>query len=46
MKNSQAIKINNRKKEINVFGRKYLNPINLNIGGDPSSAAFSLHLHC
>ena len=41
MKNSQAIKINNRKKkEINVFGRKYLNPINLNIGGDPSSAAF------
>ena len=41
MKNSQAIKINDRKKkEINVFGRKYLNPINLNIGGDPSSAAF------
>lgn len=41
MKNSQAIKINDRKKkEINIFGRKYLNPINLNIGGDPSSAAF------
>jgi len=41
MKNSQAIKIIDRKKkEINVFGRKYLNPINLNIGGDPSSAAF------
>ena len=41
MKNSQAIKINDRKKkEINVFGRKYLHPINLNIGGDPSSAAF------
>ena len=41
MKNLQAIRINNnKKKEINVFGRKYLNPINLNIGGDPSSAAF------
>ena len=23
-----------------MFGKKYLNPININIGGDPSSAAF------
>ena len=41
IKNSQAIKIDSkRKKIIKIFGKKYLNPINLNIPGDPSSAAF------
>ena len=39
--NSQAIKINNKKNKIvKVFGRKHLNPIDVNIPGDPSSAAF------
>ena len=39
--NSQAIKINNKKnKIIKVFGRKHLNPIDVDIPGDPSSAAF------
>ena len=39
--NSQAIKINNKKnKIIKVFGRKHLNPIDVEIPGDPSSAAF------
>ena len=41
IKNSQAIKIVDKKEKlITVFGKKYLRPINLNIGGDPSSAAF------
>ena len=44
MKNSQAIKINNREKKINVW-QKIFKSINLNIGGDPSSAAFTT-LHC
>ena len=40
-KNSQVIKIKNGKeKKIEVFGKKYLNPININVPGDPSSAAF------
>lgn len=39
--NSQAIKIINKKnKIIKVFGRKHLNPIDVDIPGDPSSAAF------
>ena len=39
--NSQSIKINNKKnKIIKVFGRKHLNPIDVDIPGDPSSAAF------
>ena len=39
--NSQAIKISNKKnKKIKVFGRKHLNPIDVEIPGDPSSAAF------
>ena len=39
--NSQAIKINNKKNKIvKVFGRKHLNPIDVDIPGDPSSAAF------
>ncbi len=41
IKNKQAIQIKNREKKlITVFGKRYLKPINLNIGGDPSSAAF------
>ena len=41
IKNSQTIKINMKKKKIiKIFGKKYLNPINLNVPGDPSSAAF------
>ena len=40
-KNSQAIKIyQNRKKIIKIFGKKFLNPLNINVPGDPSSAAF------
>ena len=41
LKNIQSIKIKNRKvKHIKVLGKKYLNPINMKIPGDPSSAAF------
>ncbi len=42
IKNPQAIKINiiKKKKIIKIFGKKYLNPIDLNVPGDPSSAAF------
>ena len=40
-KNTKAIKIeNNEKKLIKIFGKNYLGPININIPGDPSSAAF------
>ena len=39
--NTKTIKIDNKiKKTIKVFGKKNLNPININIGGDPSSSAF------
>jgi 3-phosphoshikimate 1-carboxyvinyltransferase len=39
--NAQVIKIKNKKKKlIEIIGRKYLNPIKVNIPGDPSSAAF------
>ena len=41
LSNKQAIKIVNKKKRvIKVFGKKFLKPININISGDPSSAAF------
>ncbi|MEC7212736.1 MAG: 3-phosphoshikimate 1-carboxyvinyltransferase, partial [Pseudomonadota bacterium] len=41
LKNSQSIQIKNGKKKlIRVFGKKNLNPINLRVPGDPSSAAF------
>ena len=41
IKNVQAIKIINlKKKKIKIYGKKYLHPININIPGDPSSAAF------
>ena len=39
--NTQTIKIKNGKKKlIKIHGKKYLNPININIPNDPSSAAF------
>ena len=41
MKNIQAIQIKKGKeKTIKVFGKKNLNKININVSGDPSSAAF------
>ena len=40
-KNSQTIKvINGKERRIKIFGKKYLNPIDINVPGDPSSAAF------
>ena len=40
-KSPQAIKIKKGKKNfIQIFGKKYLYPINIKIPGDPSSAAF------
>ncbi|MDA9092143.1 3-phosphoshikimate 1-carboxyvinyltransferase [Pelagibacteraceae bacterium] len=39
--NVLKIKKNNKKQNhIKVFGKNYLGPLNINIGGDPSSAAF------
>tara|TARA_X000001036_G_scaffold433314_1_gene470715 strand:- start:472 stop:1815 length:1344 start_codon:yes stop_codon:yes gene_type:complete len=41
IKNSKVIKIKNgNKKTISIFGKKNLDPINISIPGDPSSAAF------
>ena len=41
MNNKQSITIKKKeRKVIKIIGKKYLNPININIGGDPSSAAF------
>ena len=43
--NTQAIKINNKRgKTITVFGKRNLNPFNITVGGDPSSAAFFVAL--
>ena len=43
--NTQAIKIKKgRKKIIEVFGKRSLNPIKLDIPGDPSAAAFFVAL--
>ena len=40
-KNSKVIRIKKKKiKKISIFGKKSLSPINMNIPGDPSSAAF------
>ncbi|MBD1171965.1 3-phosphoshikimate 1-carboxyvinyltransferase [Pelagibacterales bacterium SAG-MED05] len=45
IKNSQAIKIKKgRKKLITIYGKKYLNRINIDVPGDPSSAAFFVAL--
>ena len=39
--NTQTIQIKNSKKKlIKICGKKYLNPININVPSDPSSAAF------
>jgi 3-phosphoshikimate 1-carboxyvinyltransferase len=41
LQNKHVIKIKNeRKKKIIVKGKKYLNPIHINVPSDPSSAAF------
>lgn len=41
LKNSNVIKVYEKKtKIIEIFGRKYLKPINIDIPNDPSSAAF------
>ena len=42
IKNKEAIKLKkiNKKKIIKIFGKKKLNQININVGGDPSNAAF------
>ena len=41
LSNTQTIKIKNGKKKlIKIHGKKYLNPININVPSDPSSAAF------
>ena len=41
LKNKHVIKIkHNKKKIIQIFGKENLNPININVPGDPSSAAF------
>lgn len=41
IKNKHVIKIkHNKKKIIQIFGKENLNPININVPGDPSSAAF------
>ena len=39
-KNNKAIQINKKKKIINIIGKKSLEPINVSVPGDPSSAAF------
>tara|TARA_B100000579_G_scaffold434086_1_gene454203 strand:- start:325 stop:1674 length:1350 start_codon:yes stop_codon:yes gene_type:complete len=45
IKNKNAIKVKRGKKKIiKIFGKKYLNPINIDISGDPSSAAFFVAL--
>ncbi len=40
-KNKNVIKIINKKEKIiKIYGKNYLKPLNLNVPGDPSSAAF------
>ena len=45
-KNSQVINVKNvnKKKIIKIKGKKFLNPVNFNVPGDPSSAAFFVAL--
>ena len=41
LKNKEVIKVINKKnKSIKISGKKYLNPIKINVPGDPSSSAF------
>ena len=43
--NSRAIKIDDHKKKIiNIYGKKFLNPLKISVPGDPSSAAFFIAL--
>jgi 3-phosphoshikimate 1-carboxyvinyltransferase len=43
--NSWAIKIDNHKKKIiNIYGKKFLDPLKISVPGDPSSAAFFIAL--
>ena len=43
LKNNHVIKIKNKKKKtIEISGKKYLNPIKIEVPNDPSSAAFLL----
>ena len=42
--NTQALKFKKRGGGITIFGKKYLKPFNIEIGGDPSSAAFFVAL--
>ena len=42
--NTQTLKLKNKKNEITILGKKYLKPFNIDIGGDPSSAAFFVAL--
>lgn len=46
IKNKQTVKIKNFKKRklIKITGKNYLNPIDINVPGDPSSAAFFVAL--
>ncbi len=45
IKNLQAIKVKKGKKKlIEIYGKKYLNRINIEVPGDPSSAAFFVAL--
>tara|TARA_B100001564_G_C20612863_1_gene658410 strand:- start:553 stop:1488 length:936 start_codon:yes stop_codon:yes gene_type:complete len=45
IKNSQAIKVKKGKKKlIEIYGKKYLNRFNIDVPGDPSSAAFFVAL--
>ncbi len=41
MKNSHIIKVKDKQKKIiTIYGKKYLNPLKINVPNDPSSAAF------
>jgi 3-phosphoshikimate 1-carboxyvinyltransferase len=43
LKSASVLKIkknNKRQNQINVYGKNYLSPFKINVGGDPSSAAF------
>ena len=43
LKNSHAIKIKNNKKINKNFGKKYLNPIDINVPEIPLQLLFLLH---
>ncbi|MDC0426861.1 3-phosphoshikimate 1-carboxyvinyltransferase [Pelagibacteraceae bacterium] len=42
LQSPNVLKIKNKQKKnhIKILGKNYLNPLNINVGGDPSSAAF------